>query len=110
MKRSKLSRMMERIEAARLYRDQQRISKLAALIPDQASLNRMLLDIPNRIQRREVYELYKPHLRFESVFEGEVKIYHRREESVQEIIDRNRNDPGIDPMAHLLVHFDHPAR
>lgn len=80
LKPSQAVRQTERLEAVRLYKDQKKIIKIAAMIPDQHTLNLILLDCPSRIMRREIFEMYKPHVKlFTPVLEGETASYHRRD-------------------------------
>ncbi len=56
-----------------------KIVKLSKLVKTQEQLNRMLLDIPNRVMRREVYEMIRPLLKFPHTYDGELASYHHVE-------------------------------
>ena len=43
-----------------------KIRVLAATIPDQAFLDKVLLQFDDRLERQQAYELYLPYLKFES--------------------------------------------
>ena len=58
-------------------RKRARIRKLAQLVTNQAQLNQMLLDIPHRMTRREVYYMICPYLPFESKYPREIADYHK---------------------------------
>ena len=61
-------------------RKRARIRKLARLVTNQDQLNRMLLDIPNRLVRREVYYMIRPALPFASEYPSHVSDYHKMDD------------------------------
>lgn len=54
----------------------QQVYKMAQQVRDQSQLNSILMDIPNRILRREVFELLKPKLKFKAEYSGLIATYH----------------------------------
>jgi len=58
------------------FQERQHLIELAKLVRDQAHLESILRDTHSRLLRREVYELLKPHLTFQSTYEGEIASLH----------------------------------
>lgn len=54
-----------------------RVRRLAPLIQTQTQLNKILLDVPHRLVRREVYELIRPLItKFDAQYPEEVSSEH----------------------------------
>lgn len=69
-------RDLARTQARKDFESRQIIIQLARTIRDQSHLESILSDTKSRIMRREVYELLKPHLTFQSTYEGAIAELH----------------------------------
>lgn len=70
--------LSERMQRQAEHKQLVKIKQLCSLITDQTHLESILLQEPNSLKRRAMYEMYKPHLTFESTYEGLVASAHSR--------------------------------
>jgi len=93
--------LSERMERQAEFKQRQRIKQLCAQIKDQSHLESILLQEPNSLKRRAMFEMYRPHLKFSAVYEGDLVTAHARPRTPQctwndEVLGRCRRDGGFE--------------
>ena len=93
--------LSERMERRAEFKQRQRIKLLCAQIKDQSHLDSILIQEPNSLKRRAMFEMYRPHLTFTAVYDAEIATAHSRPRPPQctwndEVLGRCRREGGFE--------------